>query len=479
MISDFYPFFLAGKRVESAEKLEVFDKYSGKRVTTVSRATPKHLDEAIAAAHQTRRTMKALAPWKRAEILDHCVQRFEERSEELAKALALEAGKPIRDARGEVLRLIDTFKIASGEALRDRGSYESLAISPRADGYEAIVKHVPVGVCGFITPFNFPLNLVAHKVAPAIAAGCPFVLKPASATPVGALIVGEVLAETGLPEGAFSILPMKSSDASALIKDERIALLSFTGSHDTGWALKACAGKKRVSLELGGNAGCIVDCDADLDTVADRVTFGAFYQSGQSCISVQRLYVHEAIYDTLKEKLISRAKALVVGNPMLESTNLGPLISESDAVRMDEWTHEAVAKGAKLLCGGRREGVCFEATWLENVPEDAQVKCSEIFGPIAVMEPFDDFKDAVKRVNNSRYGLQAGIFSKNIHHIFYGWDELEVGGVVANDIPSMRVDSMPYGGVKDSGNAREGVRFAMEEMSEKRLLVLHHAGKIE
>lgn len=478
MLNETYPLYLANQPQTPNTALPVHHKVSGEIVTRVAKADASMVEDAIAAAERAREPMKRLAPWKRAEVLNHCVTRFEERQDELAEALAYEAGKPIKDARGEVLRLIDTFRIAAGEATRFYGHYESLAISQRADGYEALVKHVPIGPCAFITPFNFPLNLVAHKVAPAIAAGCPFVLKPASATPVGALIIGGILAETDLPEGAFSILPMSTATAQPLIEDDRIKLLSFTGSHDVGWGLKAKAGKKRVLLELGGNAGCIVDKDADLDRTADRITFGAFYQSGQSCISVQRLFIHQEIYDDLLSKLVERANGLQAGDPLDESTSLGPMITEGDAIRLEEWTQEAVEHGARVLCGGVRDGVFFKATYLEGVKDNDRISCREAFGPVAVVEPFTDFKEAVTRVNDSVYGLQAGVFTKNLDHAFYAWNEIETGGIVINDIPSMRVDSMPYGGVKDSGLGREGVRYSMEEMSEKRLMVLTRAGEL-
>ena len=478
MLQPTYPLYLANRALTTEQTLEVINKFNGTVETRVSRADGEIVEQAIAAAHDARASMRTLPPWKRAEVLEQCVDAFNDRREELAEALAIEAGKPIKDARGEVLRLIDTFKIAAGEATRFYGHFESLAISQRADGYEALVKHVPIGPCAFITPFNFPLNLVAHKVAPAIAAGCPFVLKPASATPVGALIIGGILAETDLPEGAFSILPMDSTTASPLIEDDRLKLLSFTGSHDVGWGLKAKAGKKRVLLELGGNAGCIVDEGADLEQAAARITFGAFYQSGQSCISVQRLFIHDSLYDALVPLLVEKAQALTMGDPLKETTSLGPMITEKDAIRLEQWTEEAVAHGAKLLCGGKREGIFFPATYLEGAGDRDNITCREAFGPIATLERFTDFKEAVKRVNDSMYGLQAGVFTPNLDHAFYAWNEIETGGVVINDIPSMRVDSMPYGGVKDSGLGREGVRYSMEEMSEKRLMVLNRAGRL-
>ncbi|HET7301095.1 MAG TPA: aldehyde dehydrogenase family protein, partial [Oleiagrimonas sp.] len=332
------------------------------------------------------------------------------------------------------------------------------------------------GPCSFITPFNFPLNLVAHKVAPAIAAGCPFVLKPSERTPIGALIIGEVLAETDLPKGAFSILPCNVEDAGPFVEDERLKLLSFTGGQ-IGWDLKAKAGRKKVVLELGGNAACIVDADQEsrLDFVVDRLIFGAFYQSGQSCIGVQRIYVHESLYDKLKRKFVAKTKKLKAGDPKKKDTFLGPMIDEAAAERLHGWIKEAKDAGAKVLTGGKREGNMLDATVLENVPDDATVNCQEAFGPVALLTPFKDFGEALKRVNDSEYGLQAGVFTNDLAHTMQAWDVLEQGGVIVGDIPSFRVDNMPYGGIKRSGFGREGIRYAMEDMSEIRLLVIRDA----
>src|SRR5688572_16067186 len=338
MLKKSYPYYLANKPVAANTDLEVLDKYSGKRATRVAFANAATVRKAIVAAHKAREAMAAFPPDARRDVLEHCVRRFSERSEELALALCIEAGKPIRDARGEVTRLIDTFRIAAGEATRIGGEVIQMQISPRTRGYRGIVKRVPVGLCGFITPFNFPLNLVAHKVAPAIAAGCPFVLKPSEKTPIGALIIGEILAETDLPKGAFSVLACSNDDAAQLVEDERIALLSFTGGL-IGWDLKARAGRKKVTLELGGNAACIVDDDpgVSLDHVVERLVFGAYYQSGQSCISVQRIYAHAAIYDKLRKKLKAAVAKLPMGDPRDEKTFIGPMIDEAAAIRVEGW----------------------------------------------------------------------------------------------------------------------------------------------
>jgi acyl-CoA reductase-like NAD-dependent aldehyde dehydrogenase len=467
-----YPYWLAGHPVQANEDLIVTDKATGEPVARVALADPSAIDRAIAAAVAAKEPMRRLGAWERREVLAHCVRRFEERREELAEILTVEAGKPITDSRGEVTRLIDTFRTAAEEATRLGGEVLPLDISPRARGYWGMWKRVPVGVCSFITPFNFPLNLVAHKIAPAIAAGCPFVLKPASTTPIGALVIGEVLAETGLPEGAFSILPTHRDHADLFVTDERIALLSFTGSAAVGWDLKARAGKKKVILELGGNAACIVDSDTDLDEAVERLLFGAFYQAGQSCISVQRILAHRDVYDRLRERLVARTRALPHGDPRDPATRVGPVISEQEAQRIEAWIREAVDRGARLLCGGQRQGTLVQATLLENVPRDCKVVREEVFGPVAVLSSFDRFEDAIEEVNDSRYGLQAGVFTRDLRKVKLAWDRLEVGGVVIGDVPSFRVDHMPYGGVKDSGFGREGIRFSMEEMTDIRMLVV-------
>ena len=470
-----YPYYLANKAVDGERTLPVTDKYSGAVVTQVALADAAAIDRGIAAAVKAAPAMAALAAYERQAILNHCVGRFRERFDELAETLCVEAGKPIRDARGEVTRLIDTFRIAAEEAVRMHGALQTLDISPRARGYRGMWKRVPIGPCSFISPFNFPLNLAAHKVAPALAVGCPFVLKPASRTPLGALIIGEVLAETPLPEGAFSILPCARDGADLFTTDERLKLLSFTGSPDVGWDLKARAGKKKVVLELGGNAAVIVDQDADIEDAVERIVFGAFYQSGQSCISVQRIIVHESLYERIKARLVEGTRALKSGDPKEETTFIGPMIAEAEAQRLERWIQQAIAAGARLLCGGGRHGAMLEATLLEGVPSNAKLCAEEAFGPVAVLSSFKNFDDALAEVNASRFGLQAGVFTRDLYKAQKAWDVLEVGGVVIGDVPSYRVDNMPYGGVKDSGLGREGVVFAMEDMTEIRNLVIRTA----
>ena len=471
-----YPYYLANRPQTSKLMLEVHDKYTGKVATRVAVPDARATEKAIVAAVKATRPMREFKPWARQAVLQHCAQRFAERRDELAEALCIEAGKPIKDAAGEVTRLIETFRIAAEEAVRINGETLNLELASRLDGYHGYTKRVPLGPVSFITPFNFPLNLVAHKVAPAIAAGCPFVLKPAEKTPIGALIIGEMLAETDLPKGAFSILTLNGEHAAPLVEDERFHLLSFTGGQ-IGWELKARAGRKKVVLELGGNAACIVDADQgpQLDKVVQRLVFGAFYQSGQSCIGVQRIYAHADIYEALKRKLVAATKKLKTGDPKQKDVFLGPMIDEAAATRLYDWIIEAKQAGGKILCGGKRNGNMLDATLMEDVPSEAKANRMEAFGPFALLAPFNQFDDAIAMVNDSDFGLQAGIFTDSLDHAMRAWNELEQGGVVVNDIPSFRVDNMPYGGIKLSGLGREGLRYAIEDMTEIRLMVMRES----
>jgi acyl-CoA reductase-like NAD-dependent aldehyde dehydrogenase len=472
MLREHYPYYLANRAEYANRDLPVIDKYTGKVATVVALADETAIDQAIGAAVKAAEPMRRLKAYERQAVLMHCVKRFTERADELAESLCVEAGKPIKDSKGEVGRLIDTFRIAAEESVRIIGEVLPLDIAARARDYSGMWKRVPIGPCSFISPFNFPLNLAAHKVAPALAVGCPFVLKPASLTPIGALTIGEVLAETDLPPGAFSILPCKRDGARLFTEDPRFKLLSFTGSPDVGWALKAQAGQKKVVLELGGNAACIVDAGTDLADAVDRIITGAFYQSGQSCISVQRILLHSSLYEEMKTRLVAATQALKCGDPKLPDTFIGPMISEAEAKRLDGWIQEAKKAGATLLCGGKREGAMLEPTLLENVPKGISLREQEAFGPVALLSRFDDFDAALADVNDSQFGLQAGVFTRDVYRIQRAWDELDVGGIVVGDVPSWRVDHMPYGGVKNSGLGREGVRWAMEDMSEPRLLIL-------
>jgi acyl-CoA reductase-like NAD-dependent aldehyde dehydrogenase len=468
-----YPMFLANQPYESGDWLDVDDKFLSKTVTRVAVADEKIIDQAIAAALAAEKPMAALKTYQRQEILLHCVRRFTERFDELVEVLIVEGGKSLASSKAEVKRLISTFQLAADAVTQlDKGVVMPLDVTEAAARYRGMVQRVPIGVCSFISPFNFPLNLTAHKIAPAIAAGCPFVLKPASLTPVGALIMGEVLAETDLPKGAFSILPAHREGADLLVTDDRLKLLSFTGSDQVGWDMKARAGRKKVVLELGGNAAAMVEPDTDIDAAIDRLIAGGYTQSGQVCISVQRILAHTDIYDELRDKFVARAKQLMPADPHLADTVIGPMIKHKEAERLKSWIDQAVSEGANLLCGGTLDGVMLEATVLENVPEHCSVYKDEAFGPVVVLEKYHSFEEGLGLINQSRFGLQAGIYTQSINKAMQAWDTLHVGGVIINDVPTFRVDNMPYGGVKDSGLGREGIRSAMIEMSEERILVI-------
>lgn len=469
---DTYPLYLAGRAESPNSDLCVRDVFTGEVASRVPLANAEMIDAAIAACTNAAEDFAMMPAFRRKAVLRHCVARFRERRSELAEVLCVEAGKPIRDSEGEVTRLIDTFEITAEEATRIHGEVIEMQVTERADGYRGMTKRVPVGVCSFITPFNFPLNLVAHKVAPAIACGCPFVLKPSDKTPIGALIIGEIFAETDLPPGAFSVLPSRVENAGALVTDERIRYLSFTGSDKVGKELIKKAGLKQVTLELGGNAACVVDETGDVNTAIERIVFGGYYQSGQSCVSVQRVFAHESVYGRLRDGLIDAVSYLKCGRPADRDTFIGPMIDEHSAKRVKLWIDEAVAGGARLLAGGRRTGSMLEATLLEDVPAGMTVEREEVFGPVVLLSRFDEFDRVLETVNESRFGLQAGVFTDSVTNMHKAWDRLRVGGVVINDVPSFRVDHMPYGGVKDSGLGREGVRSAIEEMTEVRLMVV-------
>ena len=387
--------------------------------------------------------------------------------------MAQEAGKPIKASRTEVERAIFTFNVAAEESTRIYGEYIPLDWQEFTAGRWGLVRRFPLGPIAGITPFNFPLNLVAHKVAPAIASGCSMVLKPAPQTPLSAFLLAECVQQAGWPDGALNVLPLSNEDAGLLVTDERIKLISFTGSAPVGWQIKKNAGKKKVILELGGNAGVIVHSDADLAYAADRCVAGGFGYAGQTCISVQRILVERSVYGQFLDLFLAGVKKLKIGDPLEESTDLGPLIRESDAIRASQWIEEAVRTGARVLVGGKRNGPLLEPTVLTGTRPDMKVNCQEIFAPVVTVESYDDFHAAVRQINNSPYGLQAGIFTRDVKLLFNAYEELEVGGVIAGDVPAFRIDHMPYGGVKDSGLGREGLRCAIEEMTEPKLLVMN------
>lgn len=470
----FYPLYLANKAHEGADDaLEVVNKYNQETVAEVARADSELLEQAIQKGLEAVPAMQALRPYQKQRILLDCVAKFTERFDEFTEALIAEGGKPEAAAKAEVKRLIATFQFAADAVTTvPEGEVLPLDATEASAGYRGFSKRVPIGLCGFISPFNFPLNLVAHKIAPAIAAGCPFILKPASYTPIGALMIADVLAETDLPEGAFSILPMSSKVADVLVTDERIKLLSFTGSDKVGWDMKARAGKKKVVLELGGNAAVMIEPDADLEKALPRVITGGYSQAGQVCISVQRVLIHKDIYQSVKDELVALARKVKSGDPSEADVVIGPMIDKGELERIQQWIDEAVKEGATLLCGGEVDGLVMNATILENVSHESKLYKDEAFGPVMILEAYDDFDKGIELANDSRFGLQVGVYSSSINKAMQAWDHIEAGGVIINDVPTFRVDNMPYGGVKDSGFGREGVKYAIEDMTEIRLMVV-------
>ncbi|HEY3930709.1 MAG TPA: aldehyde dehydrogenase family protein [Candidatus Koribacter sp.] len=467
-----YPFLLNGKWVSDGHPTEICSPFDGSVAGRIYYASRVHVEAAIRAAQDAFAVTRKMASYEKQRILSSISLTIAARHEDFARTIAKEAGKPIRTARQEVDRAIYTFKVAAEECTRIHGEYLSLDTLEATAGRWGVVRRFPVGPILAITPFNFPLNLVAHKLAPAIAAGCPVILKPAPQTPITSLKLAEVIHDAGWSAGALAVLPLSNDDAGLLVADERIKLLTFTGS-SVGWELKSKAGKKRVLLELGGNAAVIVHSDADLSFAAQRCVAGGFSYAGQSCISVQRIFVARSVYAKFSELLVSGIAKLKVGDPLHEGTDVGPMIREAEAMRAEKWIGEAVAHGAKLLCGGKRHGAVLEPTVLTNTRPQMLVNSREIFAPVLTVEPYDDFRDALRLVNASPFGLQAGILTHDARFIFAAYDELEVGGLVVGDVPTFRVDEMPYGGIKESGLGREGVRYAIEEMTEPKLLVVN------
>ncbi len=469
-----WPVLVAGRWTRAGTSLDVRNPYDDSLVGRTWTGGESDLDRAIDAAVATAPRMARLPAYERAALLRRVAEGLTGARDAIAGVLAAEAGKPIRDAATEVDRAAMTFRVAAEESQRIGGELIPLDLAPHAAGRIAITRRFPLGPIAAITPFNFPLNLVAHKLAPALAAGNTVVLKPATRTPLSALTLARLLDEAGLPEGALSVLPLTRAAADRLVEDDRLRLLTFTGSAAVGWGIKARAGRKRVILELGGNAGVIVDQDADLPYAVSRLTAGSFGYAGQSCISVQRIYVHEAIYDALADRLVEAVQRLTVGDPLDPSADVGPLITTADAERVEAWVREATAAGARVLTGGRRIGrAAYAPTVLADVPADVRVCAEEVFAPLVGLYRVPDVEAAIEGVNRSRYGLQAGIFTNTLAHALAAFDRLEVGGVILNDVPSFRVDHMPYGGVRDSGLGREGPRYAIEEMTEPRLLVIN------
>jgi len=468
--SDTVPIYLAGEFVRTGTPLEVRDPATGDVVATTWQAGPEELERATVAAVEAFGATRRLASFERRDALAHVAERISQNADELAELLSRESGKPIRDAKGEVARGALTFRIAAEEALRINGEWLPLDWSAANRGRSGVVRRYPIGPVAGISPFNFPLNLAAHKVAPAIAAGCSIVLKPPSKDPLVMLRVAGYLAETNLPKGAVSILPMDRPTGDRMVADDRFKLLSFTGSPTVGWKMKAEAGKKKVVLELGGNAGAIVDETADLDWAVARLAYGAFAYSGQVCISVQRIYVVEGIFEEFQRRFVEKVRQLHVGSPLDPATDLGPMVDSKAVARTHEWVGEALAAGARALVGGEPDGLFYPPTVLVDVPKDARVCGEEVFAPVVNLFAVPDFRAAVAEINDSQFGLQCGVFTNDLEHTLLAHDELEVGGVIVNDVPTWRTDAMPYGGVKDSGLGREGLRWSIEDMTEPRLL---------
>ncbi len=466
------PFWLAGRPATGEAELTVTNPHDGRVVAVCSVPTDEQVEEAVAAAAAVRKQAAALPIHVRAEALAHVSRRLAERADEIAALITAENGKPIFWARGEVGRAVSTFRFAAEETRRLGGETVRLDTEAASAGRLAYVSRVPYGPILGISPFNFPLNLVAHKVAPAIAAGAPIVLKPAPATPVSSLVLGEILAETDLPEGMFSVLPVSNDRAGALVEDPRLPVVSFTGSAPVGYAIIDRVPRKHVTLELGGNAAAVVLADADLDWAASRIALFSNYQAGQSCIAVQRVIVEASVHDDFVARLVPAVEALVTGDPADEKTQVGPLVSAEAAERVEEWVGEAVSAGARLLTGGTRDGATFAPTVLADAPADAKVCREEVFGPVMVVQKVSGVDEAFAAVNDSRYGLQAGVFTRSLDNAFRANRELEVGGVIIGDVPSYRADQMPYGGVKDSGVGREGLRSAIADLTYEKVMVL-------
>jgi acyl-CoA reductase-like NAD-dependent aldehyde dehydrogenase len=467
-----FGFFLNGNWSTHGREAVINSPYDHSVLGVITEAGRDDVETAIESAVQAFAVTRRMSSYQRANVLHKIVGGITTRKEEFAKMICQEAAKPIKTARVEVERAIGTFQIAAEEATRIYGEYIPLDTLEATAGRWGLVKRVPLGPVFGITPFNFPLNLVAHKVAPAIAAGCPIILKPAPQTPLSAFLLAEVVQEAELPEGALAVLPLSNDDAALLVADDRIKLLTFTGSAAVGWQLKNHAGKKRVTLELGGNAAVIVHSDADLEYAVHRCIAGGFSYGGQTCISVQRIFVHHPIFEKFIHMLVDGVRKLKSGDPMQETTDVPPLIREQDAVRVAEWIHEAVEAGAKLLCGGTRRGSFVEPAVLTGTDPNMRVNCAEIFGPVVTVEEYETFEQALSTVNHSAYGLQAGIMTRDARLIQTAFEDLEVGSLIVGDVPTFRVDQMPYGGVKDSGLGREGLRYAIEDMTERKLMVM-------
>ncbi len=466
---------LIGKEpIKGTSVLPVVNPFTGEPFAEVCLAESIEIDKAINLAEEAFKKTRVLPSYQRSRLCAEVASGIQDRSEEFAKIIVQESGKPLIYARAEVARSVSTFEIASQEALRLDGEMLTLDITESAHGKAGLTRRFPIGPIAGISPFNFPLNLVAHKVAPALACGNPIIIKPASSTPLTALLLGKIVQNTQAIEGSLSVLPCTSKNAAPLVEDPRLKMVTFTGSPDVGWGIKKRAGRKKVVLELGGNAGVIVEPDAEIDLAAKKIAFGAFVYSGQVCISVQRVFVHASKHDDFLNSLINETQAFRSGDPLDEKVTMGPMIDLESAERIESWVNEAVAEGAKIQTGGKRVKNYYPPTILTNVNPNLPVACSEAFGPILIVNTYTNFNDAIKAVNNTDFGLQAGVFTNNMNKALGAFNQLDVGGVVINDIPTFRVDNMPYGGVKDSGFGREGIKYSLREMTEIKLLVYNH-----
>lgn len=472
-----HAFWLAGREATGEESFDVTNPWDGRLVGTVGVPTEAQVEEAVAAAHAVRDEFAATPAHVRAAALDHVARRLTERTEEIAQLISAENGKPVKWARGEVGRAVSVFRFASEEARRfNGGDAQRLDTDPGGTGRLGLTRRFPRGTVLGIAPFNFPLNLSAHKVAPAIAVGAPIILKPAPATPISSLILGELLAETDLPAGSWSVLTVPNERMPALVQDERLPVISFTGSAQVGYSIMDSVPRKHCTLELGGNGAAVVLGDyaseADLDWAATRIATFSNYQGGQSCISVQRVIADAAVYDRLLPKIVAAVEAQVTGDPSDAATDVGPLVNEDAAKRVESWVDEAVQAGGTLLTGGKRDGATYAPTVLTDLPDGVSLSCEEVFGPVLSVQKVGGEAEAFASVNSSKYGLQAGVFTHDLQTAFRAHRALEVGGVIIGDVPSYRADQMPYGGTKQSGTGREGVRYAMDDYTYERVLVL-------
>lgn len=476
MESDPYPVLVGGKKKVTQEIAKIRFPFTGEVYASVCQAGNIEIKDAVAASLRGFEETKRLPVHERYRILEGLADRIHDRAGELADIMVMEGGKTKKFATTEVARAEATVRTSAEEAKRIYGEIIPLDWSSDSEGRTGYIRRFPLGPVLGIVPFNFPLNLACHKLAPAIAAGNSVIIKPASATPLSSLILGDMAIEAGLPPDAISVLPCPSGRAEQLVKDPRIAYLSFTGSCSVGWHLREIAGRKKVGLELGGNAAVIVHSDANLDYAVSRIAAGGFVNAGQVCISVQRVFIHRPVYEQAKETIVSAVKNLVVGDPRNPDTDVGPMLDRVKAEQAYAKVQDAIRQGARCLCGGTLDGTMFAPTVLEGTKPDMRVNCEEVFAPVITLIPYDLFDDALIEADSGEYGLQAGIFTQDIGRAFHAYEEMEVGCVQVNDIPTFRADHMPYGGVKGSGVGREGPRYAIEEMTELRLMVINRAG---